>query len=230
LTAFALRSWHKLWEALHTGAKFHGLEPLYRRLFTRLTRLVFRPRYYGFENIPANGPVILACNHVSYLDGLIIAAGCPHRPLRYIIDGDIYRLPIVHYFMTLAKAIPILPRRDSVGQALDEISLGLRSGDAICIFPEGQLTFTGSLGRFKPGIEYILRRDQVPVIPIAINGLWGSVFSRKYHKSRFPYLPRFRSREITAICGKPIPPEQVTINALQQAVLRLKYSHPYIEP
>jgi 1-acyl-sn-glycerol-3-phosphate acyltransferase len=229
LTTFALKSWHKLLAALHMRVSLRSIESFYRYWFTRFALRVFKPHYYGFENIPDSGPVIIASNHVSYVDGLIIAAGCPNRAIRYIIDDHIYRLPIVHYFMKLNRAIPILPKRESVAKALDQISEGLKAGDAICIFPEGQLTFTGSLGRFRPGIEYMLRRDQVPVVPIAINGLWGSMFSRKRAKSRWWFIPKPGKRDIVAICGAPIPAEEVTVNSLQQAVLRLKYSHPYME-
>lgn len=229
MTALALKAWNKLWSVRRIAGDFGGAEAFYRYVITTLGRLILRPTYIGFENIPKTGPVILVSNHVSYLDGLIISAGCPERPIRYIIDGDIYEWPVVHYFMKLARAIPIMPNRASVTKALDEISAGLKAGDAVCLFPEGQLTFTGSLGRFKPGIEWILRRDsEVPVVPIALSGLWGSAFSRKYRKTRFPYLPRLQRREIVAVCGAPIPADQVSVNSLQREVLRLKYAHSYV--
>ncbi|MDE3059670.1 MAG: 1-acyl-sn-glycerol-3-phosphate acyltransferase [Pseudomonadota bacterium] len=199
-------------------------KPLYRTLIHGLTRKIYRPRYIGFENIPATGPVVLISNHVSYIDGPLIDAGC-NRIVRYLIDEDIYNLPGVHYIMKLGRAIPIAPNRKSVEAAFDEISAGLRAGDAICIFPEGFLTFTGSLGRFRPGIEWIIRRDAVPVVPIAICGMWGSVFSRKYMKAALRWWPRqWRGRRVDVICGAPIPPEKVNVNYLQEIVLRLKYS------
>lgn len=198
------------------------MEPVYRAIFSHVTRWIYRPVYIGFEQIPATGPVVIVSNHVSYADGLIIAAAL-RRPVRYVIDGVIYRLPLVHYFMTLARAIPILPRRDSVEAALRDIAAGLAAGDAICIFPEGQLTYTGSLGRFRPGIEHIIRQTPVPVYPVALMGLWGSVFSRKYRKSQLRFIPRRLRRHVRAVCGAPIPPQEVTVNRLQQAVLALKY-------
>lgn len=189
-----------------------------------VTRFVYRPRYIGFENIPATGPVVLISNHVSYVDGPIIDAGCK-REVRYIIDEDIYNLPGVHFLMKLDRAITIAPNRKAVERAFNEISEGLKAGDAVCIFPEGFLTFTGGLGRFRQGIEWIIKRDPVPVIPIAISGLWGSMFSRKYLKSPLRWLPRHWLRgKVTVLCGKPIPPENVNVNYLQEAVLRLKYS------
>jgi 1-acyl-sn-glycerol-3-phosphate acyltransferase len=200
-----------------------SLVPLYRKAIHSLTRWVYKPTYIGMDNIPAEGPAILIANHVSYVDGPIIDAGCGRR-VRYLIDQDIYNLPVVHYLMSLNHSIPIAYNRKSVEKAFDEISAGLKAGDVICIFPEGNLTYTGSLGRFRPGIEWILKRDPVPVIPIAISGIWGSVFSRKYLKSRCRWWPRTWGRRATVICGPAIPAEKVTVNYLQEVVLRLKYS------
>lgn len=193
-----------------------------RRWINAITRLIWRPRYIGFENVPEMGPAILISNHVSYIDGPIIDAGC-RRTVRYLIDRDIYHLPGVHQLMRLNRAIPIAPSRASVEAAFDEISAGLRAGEVICIFPEGFLTFTGGLGRFRPGIEWIIRRDAVPVVPIALSGLWGSAFSRKKSGSMARFLPHKRLK-ITAICGPVIPSDKVTVNYLQEAVLKLKYS------
>ncbi len=199
-----------------------SLEPFFRGCIRALCYAIYYPRYTGFEKIPKMGAAVLICNHVSYVDGMIIAAGCG-RPVRFVIDTHIYNLPIVHYFMTLNRAIPILPTRESVLHALDEISAGIKAGDLICIFPEGQLTYTGSLGRFKTGIESILKRDPAPVYPIALTGLWGSIFSRKYLGSLKRFIPKHIFKRVHAMCGEPIPPEQVTVNYLQKTVLRLKY-------
>ena len=198
-------------------------EHVLRAIAHGTTRWVYKPRYVGFENIPKTGPAILISNHVSYMDGPIIDAICP-RHVRYIIDEDIYNTPGVHYLMKMDRAIPIAPNRKSVERAFDEISAGLKNGELICIFPEGFLTFTGSLGRFRPGIEWILKRDPVPVVAIALSGLWGSVFSRKYLRSPFRWWPRVWGRKVVAICGPAIPPDQVNVNQLQDVVLKLKYS------
>ena len=197
--------------------------PIYRKIIHLLTLKVYRPTYIGMEHIPADGPAIIICNHVSYMDGPIIDAGCGRR-VRYLIDQDIFNYPVVHYLMSLNRSIPIAYNRKAVEKAFDEISEGLRAGDVICIFPEGSLTHTGSLGRFRPGIEFILRRDPVPVIPMAISGLWGSAFSRKYRKSHFRWWPRQWGRKVTVVCGAAIEPEKVTVNYLQEMVLKLKYS------
>ena len=224
---FSSESLSRVGEAFKTewsGEKVsHFLEPTYRKLIYKLTRSVYKPQYIDFDLIPDSGPAVLIANHVSYVDGPIIDAGCK-RPARYLIDEDIYNIPGVHYLMKLDRAIPIAPNRKSVEAAFDAISEGLRAGDLICIFPEGSLTFTGGLGRFRPGIEWIIKRDPVPVIPIALSGLWGSVFSRKYLNSPLRWIPHHMDLKVIAKCGPVIPPEKVHVNYLQEALLRLKYS------
>lgn len=221
MTAFALRYMPKL-------GKFKwphcSMVEWYRIGARWLAHAFYKPQYYGFEKIPETGPAVLIANHVSYVDGLILHAGCK-RPIHFVIDKTIYELPGVHYFMSLGGAIPIAPQRAIVEQAMDKISEYLRNGELVCIFPEGRLTYTGSLGRFKSGIESIIKRDPVPVYPIAIKGLWGSIFSRKYLKSRFRWMPRtLRRQEVKVICGDAVQPHDVKLNRLQEIVLKLKYS------
>ena len=199
-----------------------NIEPSLRFCARMLCYVLYYPHYSGFEKIPKTGAAVIISNHVSYVDGLIIASGC-RRPVRFVIDTHIYNLPVVHYFMKLNRAIPILPTRESVTQALEEISAGIKAGDLICIFPEGQLTYTGGLGRFKTGIESIIRRDPAPVYPVALTGLWGSIFSRKYLGSIKRFIPKHFGKRVHAICGDRIPPENISVNMLQKTVLRLKY-------
>lgn len=201
-----------------------ALIPVYQWIAHNTVKFVYKPRYIGFENIPASGPAILISNHVSYVDGPIIDAGCK-RPVRYLIDEDIYNTPGVHYIMSLDNAIPIGSSKESVERAFDEISATLRAGELVCIFPEGVLTYTGGLGRFRHGIERMIKRDPVPVVPMALSGLWGSIFSRKRLRSPLRLLPREWLRgKVIALCGPAIPPEQVNVNYLQEVVLKLKYS------
>lgn len=200
------------------------LAPIYRQLARLVVFIIYRVEFIGFEKIPKDGPVILIANHISYVDGLVLQAAC-NRPIIYIIDKPIYELPIVNYFMRLSKAIPIFPKKEDVQIALDKVSQALENGEAVCIFPEGQLTYTGHLGRFKPGVEWIIERDPVPIYPIALRGLWGSIFSRKYIKSRWRWLPRSFRRSIKAVCGDVIHPEQVKVNQLQRVILQLRREH-----
>lgn len=193
-------------------------EIIYRFLAGMLIKLTYNTQFIGFEKIPKNGPALLIANHASYLDGVIIQAACS-RPIRFVIDHYIYNLPGVNYFMRHNRAIPIFAKKESVEKALDGISSALESGDLVGIFPEGQLTYTGNLGRFKPGIEWIVDRDPVPVYPIVIIGMWDSMFSRKYRKSSMRWIPRNFRRKVIAICGDPIHPGSLHVNHLQRTLL-----------
>lgn len=198
-------------------------EWFYRWSLKVLIPLIYNTKMEGFDKIPNRGPALLIANHVSYMDGPVIQAACK-RPVRFIIDESIYNLPVVNYFMRHNQAIPIKAKKEKVEHALDLISEGLERGDIVCVFPEGRLTFTGHLGRFKPGIEWIIERDPVPIYPIAIKGLWGSIMSRKYIKSAYRWIPRTFRRKVHAICGDPIHPGHVKVNYLQKAVLDLKHT------
>ncbi len=193
-------------------------ERIYRAIASVVIRLIYNTQFIGFEKIPRTGPAIIIANHVSYMDGVVIQAAC-NRPIRFLIDHYIYKLPAINYFMRYNRAIPILAKKDSVEKALDEISSGLDSGDLVGIFPEGQLTYTGSLGRFKPGIEWIVERDPVPVYPVVIIGMWDSMFSRKYRKSKTRWIPKNFRRRVIAVCGDPIPPSSIQISYLQRIFL-----------
>lgn len=205
------------------GLRRGDLEPFYRWGARWLMRGLYHPAYIDFDKIPETGPGIIIANHVSYLDGLVISAGV-RRPVRYVIDQYIYEQPGVHYFMKLNRAVPVEPTRDSVTAMLDTIAEGLEQGDMFCIFPEGQLTYTGYLGHFKPGVEWIIQRTPVPVYPIALKGLWGSIFSRKYLRAKWRWMPRSFLPEVTAICGEPIPPDQAEVRYMQRVILALKHT------
>ncbi len=202
---------------------FHNPEPFYRFCAKMIIRGLFRTKFEGFETLPETGGAILICNHVSYLDGMVLNAASK-RKIRFLIDQDIYNVPAVNYFMKLDRAIPIAPNREAVAKALDEVAAGLAAGDFICIFPEGQLTYTGNMTRFKFGIEWIVKRSPVPVYPIALKGLWGSVLSRKYRHSRFKMFPRSFRRKVWAKVGEVIPAEKVKVSNLQRVVMDLKNS------
>lgn len=193
----------------------------YRRGVKILIPLLYKIKYHGFENIPETGPAILICNHVSYMDGLIIDSACK-RKVRFIIDENIYNVPGVKYFMGLYGAIPIQPNRKSVERALGDVSRALKNGDLVCIFPEGQLTYTGNMSRFRFGIEWMIKNDPVPIVPIALKGLWGSIFSRKYRRSRFRWFPRSFRRRVALSCGKPIYPNEAKVSLLQRRIMHLK--------
>ncbi len=203
------------------SAKHVWLEAFYRYGAKVVVRLIYNCKFSGFENIPEAGPAIIISNHITYMDGMVLNAAIK-RPIRFVIDEDIYNVPAVKHFMELNGAIPIAPNRQSVKNALNQVSDALKGGDLIVIFPEGSLTFTGNMIRFRFGVEWMAKRDNVVVIPIALKGLWGSIFSRKYLNSKFPWFPRSFRRTVWAKCGEPVPPEEAKVNHLQRVVMKLK--------
>lgn len=184
-----------------------------------LSHTMYRVQHKNLENIPAKGAAVLACNHVSYVDALIIAGAC-HRPIRFVMDYQIFRNPFLGWFFRAVKAIPIAPAhkdKEIYDKAFDAISEALNNGELVCIFPEGKLTRTGDINEFKSGIETIIQSDPVPVIPMALQGLWGSFFSHR-DGGAFASLPkRFWSR-ITVLADTAIEPQDLAASTLQQKV------------
>jgi len=145
-----------------------------------LTRCVYRFQVRGDDHIPVQGAAILVCNHVSYVDAVLLMAASP-RPIRFIMDSRIFEMPVLGALFRLAKAIPIAPQRDDAvvyQAAFAQARQVLDEGDLLCIFPEGGITRDGSLGAFKGGVMKLLQSHPVPVVPLALHGLWGSFFSR----------------------------------------------------
>ncbi len=159
------------------------LAPLFalRLAVWALTRIIYRVRCQGLAHIPASGPAMLVCNHVSYMDALIIAGSC-RRPIRFVMHASYYDIPLLGRLFRLARVIPIDSARRNptvLRRALKNIDDALHMGELVCIFPEGHLTKNGEINTFKPGIERIVKRNPVPVVPLALRGLWGSFFSNK---------------------------------------------------
>ena len=145
-----------------------------------LIHSIYHVRKQGLENVPQEGAAVLVCNHVSYVDALIIA-GCVRRPIRFVMYHKIYNLPVLNFVFRTAGAISIAGKHENpnlMEKAFSEIEQALKQGDLVCIFPEGKLTRNGKMNKFRPGVERILEATPVPVIPMALNGLWGSAFSR----------------------------------------------------
>lgn len=198
-------------------------EFLMRFMTWLLIHTVYRVDKQGLRNIPDQGPVVLASNHVSFVDPLIIG-GCVRRPVRFVMYYKIYRIPLLHFVFRTARAIPIAGRREDEAmyhRAFEEMEAALENGDILCIFPEGQITWTGELNEFRPGLELLLSRKPVPVIPVALQGLWGSMFSRRGGRAFFK-LPRRLFARIALVMGEPIPGGRLGMPALQQKVLDLR--------
>lgn len=188
-----------------------------------LSHTIYRVRKSGLDNIPDEGPVVLVCNHVSYTDALVIA-GAVKRPTRFVMDERIFSSPVLGPFFRLARAIPIASRqqRPKVYEAaMAAIDQALAEGEVVCIFPEGRLTTDGEIGRFRKGIETIVQRNPVPVVPMALQGLWGSFFSH-CEGPAFSRLPRRFWSRIGLRAGPPVPPEKVSAERLQRIVTELR--------
>lgn len=165
-------------------------EFLLRFLAMLLGHVLYRLKVEGHENIPKDGACILTCNHVSFADWLILSAGIK-RPLRFVMYYKFMKIPFIRFLFKDAKVIPIAGKNeneDILNKAMLTIKDALQSGDIICIFPEGEITYDGKLNNFRPGIEKIIVESPVPVIPMVLNGLWGSLFSRKHKDNIFHRL------------------------------------------
>ena len=201
-------------------------EFLMRFLIWLLVHTVYRLEKSGLEHIPQSGPAILVCNHVSYVDPLVIAAGCP-RPPRFVMDHQIFKIPVLNFIFRTARAIPIAPVREdpaALEHAYDEIARALGEGDIVCIFPEGKITHDGNLNPFKPGISRIVQRTPVPVVPLALRGLWGSFFSRKGAPAmtRWGRIAKRIYSRITLMAAPAVAAKDVTPEGLQAIVLELR--------
>ena len=199
-------------------------EFLMRFLAWLLIHTIHRVRTVDIERIPDAGPAVLVCNHVSYVDAIVIGAASP-RPIRFVMDHRIFRTPFLGWIFRTAKAIPIAPAKEDpfmMERAFVDIAEALHNGDLVCIFPEGKLTSTGEMSEFRGGIAKIVERSRVPVIPMALRGLWGSVFTRDpgnlFERS---FARGWRSKLALAV-GVPVPPQQATPEYLHEQVRTLR--------
>ncbi|MCO7224691.1 MFS transporter [Pleionea sp. CnH1-48] len=197
-------------------------EFLMRFLIWVFVSIFYRLKIKDIENIPEKGACVLVCNHVSFMDALILAAGS-RRPIRFVMDHRIFKTPILSFIFKTAKAIPIAPARENpelMEKAFDKVAEVLDKGEVVCIFPEGKITYDGNMNVFKPGIEKIIQRTPVPVIPMYLDGLWGSFFSRKDGPAMSNIPRRFRSKVALNI-GEQIAAEEVTAERLFDEVSKL---------
>ena len=205
-----------------------GLVPefLMRFIVWGLVHSIYRLRVEGTDNIPETGPCVLACNHVSFVDALIVTAAC-RRPIRFIMYHKIFRIPVLNFVFRTNRAIPIAPRKEDpelMSRAFEQVAEALEQGDVVGIFPEGMITQTGDMNPFRAGIEKIIERSPVPVVPLALRGLWGSFFSRMGGSAMSKpvrLVSRFWSR-IELHVGAPIQPSALTAALLEQSVRGLR--------
>ncbi|MEO7431967.1 MAG: MFS transporter [Dokdonella sp.] len=199
-------------------------EFLMRFLSWILVSALYRIKVEGLERIPDEGAAILVCNHVSFMDALIVG-GVVRRPVRFVMYYKIFNIPVLRFIFRTAKAIPIAGHKEDpalLERAFEEIDRALADGELVCLFPEGALTRDGQIAPFRGGVEQILARRPVPVIPLALRGLWGSVFSRRdsaLGRSRLPR--RFRSHIALAV-APPVAPADADAATLEQRVRDLR--------
>lgn len=187
-----------------------------------VANIMYRLKVKGAENVPDRGAALLVCNHVSFVDWLIIG-GAIHRPVRFVIDHAYARGWIGRLLMKWGKVIPIAPGNENLGvlkSAFDKIAQELENGELVCVFPEGFITRDGNLAAFRPGVERILERSPVPVHPLALQGMWGSFFSRKYGSAMSSFPRRFWSRVTLSIAG-PVSAREATAPKLREQVEKL---------
>ncbi|MBI3376416.1 MAG: MFS transporter [Betaproteobacteria bacterium] len=199
-------------------------EFLMRFIVWMLIHSVYRLEKSGLERIPDEGPAVIVCNHVSFVDPLVIAAACP-RPIRFVMDHRIFALPVLSFVFRTSRAIPIAPAREDLAMmegAFAEVAKALQAGDLVAIFPEGSITDTGELLPFRPGIKRILDATPVPVVPMALHGLWGSFFSRKEGAAMSKPWRLVPFRKIGLSAAAPVAAAAASPEALQAQVLALR--------
>lgn len=205
-------------------------EFLMRFLSWLLVRSLYRLKLHGVEkHVPDEGAALLVCNHVSYFDALILSA-CVPRPARFVMYYKIFNIPVMHWLFKTSKAIPIAGARENpqvMQQAFDAVDAALAAGELVCIFPEGALTKDGEIAKFKSGVEKILERatargQSVPVVPLALRNMWGSMWSKRDSRLRRARLPRRLRAPIEVMAGNVQDGASATADTLEQHVRALR--------
>lgn len=190
-----------------------------------IVSLLYRLRISGREHLPSEGPALIVANHVSFVDALLLGAAIP-RPARFVMYYKIFNVPGLNRIFRTARAIPIAGKKEDpemLERAFDQIDQELADGRLVCIFPEGAITRDGQIQTFRTGVEQILKRRPVPVVPAALHGLWGSWFSRSGGGAIRKWPRRFRA-PIAVTFDQSVPAEQATAELLQRRVTDLLQS------
>lgn len=204
-------------------------EYLLRFLAWVLTYCVYRFRIRGEENIPTKGAAVLVCNHVSFADAVLLMCASP-RPIRFLMDREIFNTPVIGTVFRLCKAIPVCsPRQDRAAyeQALQQAMQVLRDGDLLGIFPEGRLSTDGNIGEFKAGLMKVIAEEPAPVIPMALQNLWGSYFSRIEGRAMRKPFRRGLFSHVGLNVGTPLEPVGLTPRRMREAVEALHAERVY---
>jgi acyl-[acyl-carrier-protein]-phospholipid O-acyltransferase/long-chain-fatty-acid--[acyl-carrier-protein] ligase len=181
-----------------------------------LAGTIYRVKTFGRENLPEGGFLLLP-NHMSYVDAVVLQLACP-RPIRFVVHESIYRIAWLSPIFRLIDAIPIssVHAKDAVRKAVERI----RAGEIVCIFPEGELSRTGILIKLRKGFELIARLAEAPVVPVWLDGLWGSIFSFEGGRYFFKW-PKSVPQLVTIAFGKPIEPAALRLSLARERLLEL---------
>ncbi|WP_449467891.1 MFS transporter [Stenotrophomonas humi] len=200
-------------------------EFLMRFLSWVMVRTLYRLRVHGVEaNVPDEGAALIVCNHVSYMDALILSATIP-RPVRFVMYYKIFNIPVMRWIFTTAKAIPIASPKENAAlmqRAFDEVDAALADGELVCIFPEGALTKDGEMAAFKSGVEKILARRPVPVVPMALKGMWSSMWSRRDTRLGRMRVPRRFRAHIDVVAAPAVDGANTDAAQLETLVRALR--------
>lgn len=197
-----------------------------RRLGQALLHMGYRYRVEGLENLPTTGAALVVSNHVSFHDWLFIGATLP-RPPRFVMHQHHHQYPLLRAFFDASRVIPIAPKKQDAARleaAMEAIDAALAAGEVVVIFPEGNMTPDGLLQAFRPGLERIVARRPVPVIPIGISGLFGSFFSKAGGTPMQGMPKRFRA-EVKVRIGAPILPHQLSVALVRERIASMLGEH-----
>jgi len=201
----------------------HPAEPLLHAFIRSVVHLGYRFTKRDLASVPREGAALLVCNHVSFVDAFVIAAAF-RRPVRFIMDHRIYSHPLINWIFRIGGVIPIAPQRDDpalLESAFVRTADALDRGELVCIFPEGRITWDGELNKFRGGVTRIVAETPVPVVPLALRGLWGSFFSRRGGPAMRRFPRRWWSR-VELRAGAALPPREATVQRLQREVSALR--------
>ncbi|HEV2340229.1 MAG TPA: acyl-[ACP]--phospholipid O-acyltransferase [Candidatus Acidoferrales bacterium] len=196
-------------------------DSLLRLLLWMATHSLYRISVNGRENIPERGGALFVANHLSFVDALLLSASTD-RHIRYLIYKDIYEHPVIKPFARVLRAIPISPlqRPREMLKSLREASDAIRNGEVVCIFAEGQITRIGQMLPFRHGFERIMKGIDAPIVPVNLDGVWGSIFS--FERGRFLWkMPRRIPYPVTVSFGNPVPATS-TAGEVRRAVQELQ--------
>ena len=171
--------------------------------FAFLLPILYRKEVVGLENLPREGGCVVVCNHLTWIDGILILWLLP-RNVRFVVDGRNFTTGIHKYLAAAFDTILMMPNPKSIGRALKTAREGVNEGEVIGIFPEGALSRTGQLQAFKPGVNKILKGTDAPLVPMWMEGMWGSIFSFSGGKFFFKWPKKFR-RKVTLYISEPLP-------------------------